>query len=147
MTGSNTGIGVPTALALAKTGARVVFACRTREKALRAMDGVVEASKGKVAREKLSFLPLDLSSLLSTKVFVHAFLGAQARDAWGPLSLLVCNAGIFNASGGYEETVDGFEKAFQVNFLANVVLVKGLMPALRVGIAAGQSGRVVFVSR
>ena len=46
------------------------------------------------------------------------------------LDILVNNAGLWEF-GGFKETVDGFERTFQVNLLAPYILVHGLLPLLK----------------
>lgn len=61
VTGANTGLGKETAARLAASGARVVFACRSEQRAREAMDDVL-ARGGGAAACRVEFMPLDLAS-------------------------------------------------------------------------------------
>ena len=68
VTGANTGLGKETAARLAASGATVVFACRSEQRARKAMEDVL-ARGGGVAADRVEFMPLDLASF---KVRIHA---------------------------------------------------------------------------
>jgi NAD(P)-dependent dehydrogenase (short-subunit alcohol dehydrogenase family) len=131
VTGANTGIGLETARMLAQKGARVVLACRSREKG--------EAAALRIAGERPSgsaaFAPLDLSDLDSVATFARDFAAADAR-----LDLLVNNAGVMVPPLG--RTKQGFELQFGTNHLGHFALVARLLPLLERGAGA----RVVVVS-
>ncbi|KAM8903160.1 dehydrogenase/reductase SDR family member 13-like isoform 2-T2 [Spinachia spinachia] len=83
VTGSNTGIGKATALDLAKRGARVILACRNKDKAeAAAFDIRTESGNNQVV-----FMQLDLASLKSVRCFAKAFLKTEPR-----LDILINNA-------------------------------------------------------
>ncbi|XP_017277488.1 dehydrogenase/reductase SDR family member 13 [Kryptolebias marmoratus] len=129
VTGSNTGIGKATALELAKRGARVILACRSKERA--------EAAAFDIRREsgnnQVLFMQLDLASLKSVRSFAETFLKSEPR-----LDILINNAGVI-ASG---RTEDGFGLAFGVNHLGHFLLTNLLLERLK---QCGPS-RVVTVS-
>jgi WW domain-containing oxidoreductase len=129
VTGANTGIGEPTARALAGAGARVIFACR------QASTGEAAVARARAAHPgcKAEFAPLDLGSLASVRAFADN-LRADRIDA------LVCNAGL--ALMAYEETQDGFERTVGVCHIGHFLLARLLMPRL---LASG-APRVVMVS-
>ena len=107
ITGANTGIGRATATALARRGARVHLACRSRARAQPVLDEITAAHGPDAA----SFLALDLSDLTSVRA------GAEAYLATGePLHVLINNAGVAGQRG---QTADGFELAFGVNHLGH----------------------------
>ncbi|XP_028276291.1 dehydrogenase/reductase SDR family member 13-like [Parambassis ranga] len=118
VTGSNTGIGKSTALDLAKRGARVIMACRNKEKA--------EAAAFDIRREsgnnQVVFMELDLASLKSVRRFAEAFLKTEPR-----LDILINNAGVI----GPGRTEDGFGLAFGVNHLGHFLLTNLLLERLQ----------------
>eukprot|EP00891_Asterochloris_glomerata_P003953 jgi/Astpho2/3953/fgenesh1_pg.00063_%23_19_t len=67
--------------------------------------------------------PLDLGSLRSVRDFADSF-----NERCRPLDLLICNAGIM-APPQRQETCDGLEQHFQVNFLGHWLLVNALLDA------------------
>ena len=129
VTGANTGIGEPTARALAGAGARVVFACRQRT------TGETAVARARTAHAgcKAEFAELDLASLASIRRFAEQ-LKADRIDA------LICNAGL--ALMQYQETEDGFERTVGVCHIGHFLLARVLMSRL---LASG-APRVVMVS-
>jgi NAD(P)-dependent dehydrogenase (short-subunit alcohol dehydrogenase family) len=121
VTGANRGLGLAIARELAARGGGLVLACRSG----------LEAAAAAVGAEAVH---LDLGRLAS----VEALLEALA--AGPPLDVAVLNAGI--VPGEARRTPDGFDESFQVNFLANVLLARGLLERGRMAPA----GRVVIVS-
>ncbi len=120
ITGSNSGIGYPAALELARHGAAVVIASRSQGKGTAAADRINQA----VGQPRAEFAQLDLASLASVRAFAMREL---ARDT--PLDLLINNAGVY-APPKRLETADGFELQFGTNVLGHFALTGLLLPAL-----------------
>jgi NAD(P)-dependent dehydrogenase (short-subunit alcohol dehydrogenase family) len=121
VTGANSGIGWHAAAGLARAGAAVTLACRSRERGEEALKRLKAAVPGANARLEL----LDLGSLASVKAF------GSARAATGePLDLLVNNAGIM-APPRRKLSEDGFEVQLAVNHLGHFALTALLLPVLR----------------
>ncbi|MBN3287003.1 DHR13 reductase, partial [Polyodon spathula] len=129
VTGGNTGIGKATALDLAKRGARVILACRSKERAEAAVFDIRKESNN----NQVLFMQLDLGSLQSVRSFSETFLKTEPR-----LDILINNAGV----GGHGQTADGFELHFGVNHLGHVLLTTLLLERLK----QVEAGRVVTVS-
>ncbi|CAJ1065942.1 dehydrogenase/reductase SDR family member 13-like [Xyrichtys novacula] len=129
VTGSNTGIGKTTALDLAKRGARVILACRNKEKAESAVYDIRRES----GNNQVVFMQLDLASFASIRSFAETFLKTEPR-----LDLLINNAGVI----GPGRTEDGFGMAFGINHLGHFLLTNLLLERLQ---QCGPS-RVVTVS-
>jgi dehydrogenase/reductase SDR family protein 13 len=130
ITGANTGIGRVTAEVLAAAGARVVLACRSRERT----EGVLAAIAAIPGAPAPVFVPLDLSSLADVRRAADAL-----REACPRIDVLVNNAGLAGARG---QTRDGFELAFGTNHLGHFLLTHLLRPALE----AAPAPRVVNVA-
>jgi NAD(P)-dependent dehydrogenase (short-subunit alcohol dehydrogenase family) len=129
VTGANSGIGWHTALELARHGAGVTLAVRTKEKGEKTAAHIRDA----VADADVSVVELDLGSLESVESFA---------DSWdGPLGLLVNNAGVM-APPRYRQSADGYELQFATNHLGHFALTGRLLPSL----LAAPSARVVTVS-
>ena len=75
ITGANCGLGKATAIELAKRGARVILACRDREKAQKALIDIRSESRNGI----LKVLELDLASFESIKKFSEEFLLSEER--------------------------------------------------------------------
>lgn len=129
VTGSNTGIGKTTALDLAKRGARVILACRNKQRAEAAVYDIRKES----GNPEVLYMHLDLASLKSVRDFAVTFLKSEPR-----LDLLINNAGLI-ASG---RTEDGFGMAFGVNHLGHFLLTLLLLDRLK----QAEHSRVVNVS-
>ncbi|HJK90205.1 MAG TPA: SDR family oxidoreductase [Polyangiaceae bacterium LLY-WYZ-15_(1-7)] len=130
VTGANTGIGEVTALELARAGAHVFLACRSRERTQPALDRI----RRETGNEAVELLPLDLGDFASVRACAEAFL---ARDL--PLHVLVANAGLAGQKG---LTKEGFELAWGVNHLGHFLLVHLLLEKLK----ASAPARVVIVA-
>jgi NAD(P)-dependent dehydrogenase (short-subunit alcohol dehydrogenase family) len=136
VTGANTGLGKATAKALAARGDRVIFACRTEDKAREAMAEVAAAT----GSDQLEFLALDLADLEQVRRAAGVLV---ERD--DPIHLVVANAGIAAQKG---VTAQGFELAFGVNHLGHFQFVTMILPLLVAGSPApdGAPSRLVVVS-
>ncbi len=129
VTGSTDGIGLRTALDIARTGARMVVHGRSEAKVDKARRAVEEAGG------RAEGVVFDLASLASVRQ------GAEALARRFPrLDVLVNNAGVF--MNERVETVDGLETSFQVNHLAPFLLTHLLLQ----GPLKGPGARVVNVS-
>ncbi len=131
VTGANTGIGFETAAALAAKNAKIIMACRNRQKAEAAMDAIRERTPD----AELEFIELDLASLASVERFAETFRASHDR-----LDLLINNAGVMIPP--YSHTEDGFELQFGCNHLAHFALTGQLLDLLE----ATPAARVVSVS-
>jgi NAD(P)-dependent dehydrogenase (short-subunit alcohol dehydrogenase family) len=131
VTGSNSGIGYEAALALAKKGAEVVLACRSRDKGLLALERLKTACPD----AKVSLAPLDLADLGSVRAFAQRFKSERRR-----LDLLINNAGLMAIPRS--TTVDGFEMQLGTNHLGHFALTGLLLERLLESAPA----RVVTVS-
>ena len=132
VTGANSGLGLETSRELARRGATVVLACRSRDKAEAAIAELVAAG---IAEQRLEFAALDLASLDSIASFAAQLLESRPR-----LDLLINNAGVMALP--HRKTADGFEMQFGTNHLGHFALTGRLLPAL----LAAEGSRVVNVS-
>ncbi len=131
VTGANAGLGLETARVLAGKGAKVIMACRSKERGQAAMDTIeVENPSGSV-----ELAIVDLSRLESVKSFAASF-SAEHRS----LDLLINNAGVMTPPES--KTADGFELQIGVNFLGHFALTALLFPLLE----ATEGSRVVTLS-
>ncbi|XP_067864341.1 dehydrogenase/reductase SDR family member 13-like [Heptranchias perlo] len=118
VTGANTGIGMETALDLARRGARVILACRSKERAEVAVDKI----RKKSGNNEVIFMQLDLASLKSIKAFAVTFLKSEPQ-----LHLLINNAGIMAAA----RTADGYVTTWEINHLGHFLLTHLLLDRLK----------------
>jgi NAD(P)-dependent dehydrogenase (short-subunit alcohol dehydrogenase family) len=141
VTGANSGLGLETAIVLAKLGASVALACRSPAKCRAAADDVRStAAHG----ADVSTWTLDTSSLASVRAFAADFLAAS--DA--PLDMFFQNAGVASAgvwaagSPTLPLSVDGIEAVFAANHVGHALLYGLLEARLR----AAPVARVVLTS-
>src|SRR5215472_3152392 len=107
VTGASSGIGLYTALGLARTGMRVVMAGRDRARTEAARRFVTERS----GSDRVVIALADFSRLAEVRRLADEFQSAHAR-----LDVLVNNAGLLSPK--YRLSADGFELTFAVNHLA-----------------------------
>lgn len=130
VTGGTDGIGLHTALALARLGARVIITGRTERRGMAAAARIDEAS----GRASATFIQVDHST-----VGGNHRLADRIRADVGKLDVLVNNVGgLFDAR---HETADGYEATLAMNFIGPYALTTALVPLLR----ARAPGRCIFV--
>ncbi len=120
ITGANSGIGKATALGLAQMGATVVMVCRDRARG----EEVQREIKTKSGNDAVDLLIADLSSQQSIRQLADSF-----RQRYPHLHVLINNAG-----AGFtqrQESVDGLEMTFAVNYLAPFLLTNLLLDVLK----------------
>jgi NAD(P)-dependent dehydrogenase (short-subunit alcohol dehydrogenase family) len=130
VTGANSGIGRETALGLARLGAEVVVACRSRE----AGEGVLADIRRERPAAKGAAVALDLGTFASIRR-----AAAEILDGGRAVHVLVNNAGVAGQRGFTE---DGFELQFGVNHVGHHVLTM----LLRERLVASAPARVVTVA-
>ena len=131
VTGGNNGIGLETAVGLARLGARVVITARNQAKGEAALADIKNRSES----DNVELMLADFASLASIRAFAAEFQTNHDR-----LDVLVNNAGGINTSRS--ETLDGFETTFGVNHLGYFLVTNLLLDVLK----ASAPARVVSVS-
>jgi len=120
VTGSNSGIGKETALALAEKGATVVAVVRNQELGQQACETIVTET----GNESVDMMLCDLSSMSTIRKFAEEF-----KSKYDRLDVLINNAGaVFSKR---EVTSEGFEHTLAVNYLAPFLLTHELLPLLK----------------
>ncbi|KAK5643742.1 hypothetical protein RI129_007587 [Pyrocoelia pectoralis] len=120
VTGANTGIGFVTAQDFAKRGAKVILACRSKDKAEEAKQKMVSVT----GNPNIIVEIVDFASFESVKTFAQEIIAKEDR-----LDILVNNAGaIF-----FENitTIDGLSATMQVNYFAHFLLTSLLLDLLK----------------
>ena len=131
VTGASSGIGLYTALGLARTGMRVFMTGRDRSRTEAARRFVIERS----GSDRVEIALADFSSLAEVRRLADQILVADSR-----LDLLVNNAGLMSPK--YRFSFDGFELTFAVNHLAPFLLTNLLLARLQ----ASAPARIVTVA-
>ncbi|XP_054263405.1 dehydrogenase/reductase SDR family member on chromosome X-like [Macrosteles quadrilineatus] len=136
ITGGARGIGAAVVKKLLQCEMHVVIGCRNVSagsemvRKLRA-EGITSGST--------SILPLDMASLDSVTAFATAVLNSRPK-----VHLLINNAGIMFTP--YEETVDGFESQWAVNYLGHFLLCHLLLRRLHETAQTDGIARIVNVT-
>ena len=130
ITGATDGLGKGIAEELAPTGARLILHGRNEEKGQALLEELRPRATGEVEWRLADFASLD-----DVRGLVDELLDEQRID------VLVNNAGIGTA-GPREESEDGYELTFQVNYLAPFLLTRGLLPLIK----SSAPSRIVNVS-
>ncbi|MWV44354.1 SDR family NAD(P)-dependent oxidoreductase [Paenibacillus sp. HJL G12] len=131
VTGANSGMGLASTVALAKTGAEVVMVCRNEQRGQAALVEAIRQS----GSDKIQLMLCDLGSLTSIREFAKAF-----TERYDRLDVLLNNAGVVMIKR--QETSDGFEMDLGVNHLGHFLLTHLLLDVL----LASPQGRVVSVA-
>uniref|UniRef100_A0A0V0JAS3 Retinol dehydrogenase 11 n=1 Tax=Schistocephalus solidus TaxID=70667 RepID=A0A0V0JAS3_SCHSO len=156
VTGANSGIGKETTAELARRGAKVIMACRNKERAEMArkwiLDCYTEGQPDVLTRNvpnetvkqcitpvkpgQLVIEELDTASFASIKAFAERVLASEQR-----IDFLINNAGVMACP--YGETADGLELQIGTNHFGHFLLTELLMPAIK---RAAPGSRIICVS-
>jgi NAD(P)-dependent dehydrogenase (short-subunit alcohol dehydrogenase family) len=120
VTGSNSGIGLATAIALARANHTVVAAMRNLERG---------AEIRKIAEQ--AKLPVHLAAIdVDDDASVHDGF-AKATSQHGPIDVLVNNAGIPGGGPVEETTIDQFRQVMETNFFGGLRCIQAVIPSMR----------------
>jgi NAD(P)-dependent dehydrogenase (short-subunit alcohol dehydrogenase family) len=136
VTGATDGLGRSVAAELARRGGRVLVCGRSPERGAATVDEI----RRETGNERVELHLADFASLAEVKDLAEA-----AAESAPELGLLINNAGIgagLPDSGERQQSRDGHELRFAVNYLAGFALTERLLPTLR----SNAPARVVFVS-
>lgn len=133
ITGASSGLGLATAVELARRGARVVMAVRS---------GIPEKGeevKRKSGSEQVEMVHVDLSDPVSIDNLVNTVIHRS-----DPLDILICNAAVVTQQS--RKTPGGLDEMFMVNYLANFILVRKMVDAGGFRTDGVELPRIIFVS-
>lgn len=131
ITGASAGIGLETARDLANRGARVILACRNRDKAQVAAEDIISSTGNKEVLVQV----IELTDFSSVRKFADHILKTEKS-----LDILINNAGCIKSSK--EVTENGLEYTMAANHYGHFLLTILLIPLLR----KTQQSRIVNVS-
>lgn len=124
ITGSTDGIGKLAAIKLAKDGHEIYLHGRNSEKLSTTISEIKELSNN----EKIKGFVADFSDMDAVKQ-----MATQINKELAKLDILINNAGVFKSP--MNQTKDGFDLRFAVNYFAPYLLTKELLPLLEKGTA------------
>lgn len=120
VTGSTSNIGRAIATRFAAEGARVVVTGRSTERGQAVVDDI------RVAGGVAAFVQLEVDGSIENS----RELAARSREIFGPIDVLVNNAGIYPPGGTLAIDGDTFDRIFAVNVKAPYFLTAALVPAM-----------------
>jgi NAD(P)-dependent dehydrogenase (short-subunit alcohol dehydrogenase family) len=120
VTGATSNIGKGVAIAMAAEGASVVVAGRDAARGAQVVS-LIEAAGGRAA-----FVAVDLDGSAARS----AQLASDAAAAFGPVTVLVNNAGIYPPEGTLATHENTFDRVFAVNVKAPFFLTAAVIPAM-----------------
>jgi short-subunit dehydrogenase len=131
ITGASSGIGLAIAQALARKGARVVLGARRADRLDEAVASI-RAAGGEADR-----VVVDVTDEAGMQQLVE-----QAQAAFGPLDIMICNAG-FGYYGTVEQTPpETMRRMMEVNFMGTFLAARAALPIFR----ARGTGHLVLIS-
>src|SRR5437667_12773725 len=136
ITGATDGLGKAVAMQLARTGATLLLHGRDEARGQR----MSEEIRAQTGNTHLQWYRADFSQFAQVRALAERLVREQER-----LDVLVNNAGIgttLPGGGARQESEDGYELRFAVNYLAPFLLTRLLLPTLRQSAPA----RIVNVS-
>lgn len=120
ITGGSAGIGLATALGLAKLGATIIIASRDHQRGIKAVELIKEHTKNNA----VEYLSVDLASFSS----IHQ-MAENVISRYGKLDVLINNAGVYYSELSF--TKDNIEMQLGVNYLAHFLLTHLLLGSLK----------------
>ncbi len=122
VTGASSGIGLLTAIELARSGFRVVATMRNLSKRTRLDEAAAAANVVK----NIEVRRLDVTEFAS-----HTSFAAEIDRDFGRLDVLVNNAGFSMAGFAEDCTLEELREQFETNFFGAVSMSKAVLPIMR----------------
>lgn len=129
VTGANSGMGKATVKALSDQGMTVVMLCRNEERGRAACELLLREN----SRRNLDLMICDLGDFDSIRSFV-----SRVKEKYPRIDVLVNNAGFISLDR--QETKEGMEKQFGINYLGHFLLTTLLLDQM------GPGARIVNVA-
>lgn len=118
---SSTGLGKAIAQELANEGANVMLTSRSKDKLEQAKADIEKTAVGKVA-----YTVSDITSAESIQELVKA-----TRNEFGPISILINNAGGPPAGGFEDFTDEDWQNAFELTLFSFIRTIRAVLPDLK----------------
>jgi 2-hydroxycyclohexanecarboxyl-CoA dehydrogenase len=131
VTGAASGIGLATAQRFARDGAKVAVWDINEEGAQRAAAGLV-ATGGKAIASRV-----DVSNRAQVKAGLE-----QVHAAFGPVQILVNNAGVTDFCAFMDMTEDNWDRVMSINLKSMLVVTQAVLPDM----LAAKWGRIINIS-
>jgi len=133
VTGSSSGLGLATAVELARRGAEVIMAVRT------GIPDKGDLVKRRSGSDLVEMVQVDLSDPESIEKMADEVI---AR--FGPLDLLICNAAVVTRQS--RQTRNGLDEMFMVNYIAKFLLIDHLVSKGGIRTSGPGLSRIIIVN-
>jgi NADP-dependent 3-hydroxy acid dehydrogenase YdfG len=127
VTGASRGIGLATAILLARRGAKVVLVARNRDMLTRAQSSIGIPTH---------IVPCDLSDRRAVDDAI-----TEIREQFGTPAIIVNNAGVFRIGSVESTPIEHFEQALQVNLLAPFAFIRAFVSDMK----AKKAGHIITI--
>jgi len=131
--GASSGLGLATAIELAKRGGTVIMSVRS------GFPGKMDEVKKKANSEKVFIHQVDFSRFDSIKNLVR-----ELKEEYGKLDIVICNAAMVAKKS--VQTQSGLEQMFMVNYLSKFFLIKLLLENNIFNTGSKELPRIIFVA-
>ena len=133
ITGASSGLGLATAIEMAKRGADVIMAVRS------GMPEKGEEVKRKSGSKKVEMIRVDLSNLEALKGFTR-----EIKERFETVDIIVCNAAMVAKKG--RAVKEGLDEMFVVNYFAKFLLAREFEKKQILNQAGPELPRIIFVA-
>src|SRR3954466_9996691 len=133
ITGTSSGIGLLTAVDMARAGFRVIATMRDTMKATRLMKTANDAG----GSANLEIRPLDITRFNELPQIINEIAAGHGR-----IDVVVNNAGYALAGFAEDISLDELKGQFDTNFFGHVAMTKAVLPIMR----KQHSGHIIMVS-
>jgi len=120
VSGAGTGIGAGVALALASEGAKIVLCSRRSAPLANVADKIKQAGGESI------YVTADVSEVEDVKRVVDA-----ARSHYGPIHILVNNAGIAGGGAIHQHSIETWDRIMSVNLRGPFLMSRAVLPLMR----------------
>ena len=116
ITGASSGIGEAIVYALDKKKCQLIISSRKEAELNRVKANCTH-------EENIKIIPLDLANLFDMEV-----IAKKASAAFGPIDILINNAGISQRSEIIDTDIKVYKKLMDINYLGTIALTKAVLP-------------------
>ena len=133
ITGASSGLGLATAVELARRGAMVIMAVRS------GIPDKGEEVKKRSGSDQVAMIPLDLADLESVRSFPR-----RCMEQFGEVDVFISNAAMVAKNS--RQILPGLDEMFLVNYLAKFILINGIIGENCLNTRGDRLPRIIFVA-
>ena len=137
VTGAGSGIGAAISLALAQAGCRITLCGRSHEK----LQAQAEQLHAQVPHVALLIAPMDVTDAHAVQAAV-----AQAQGRFGPVNVLVNNAGQAQSQPFAKTDPQLWQDMLNVNLTGTYHCIQAVLPGMLEAAKSGTPGRIINVA-